>query len=84
LETLSRFGVSVRSIIVNGLVPEGPGDCSFCRARREEQGGHVRDIRRRFPHLRLTSIPWQASEVRGVESLRLFGAEIAPVLGPAV
>lgn len=71
LERLNRYGIQVGQLIINDVVELR--DCGFCRERKKEQEGYVKRIRERFADMRITIVPLQPREVKGMETLEGFG-----------
>eukprot|EP00831_Metopus_contortus_P016610 TRINITY_DN16_c0_g2_i1.p2 TRINITY_DN16_c0_g2~~TRINITY_DN16_c0_g2_i1.p2 ORF type:complete len:411 (-),score=91.83 TRINITY_DN16_c0_g2_i1:5-1237(-) len=67
LVELDGFGVTVRRLIVNNVLESE--DCAFCRARKESQQQYMKEIRQRFGHLEIISVPLQVRPVMGLDSL---------------
>src|SRR5678815_319215 len=74
-ESLQSEGVAVTDLVVN-RVEETHADCSFCRARVVSQRPWLKEMKNTFKGLRQHEVPLQENEVRGVDSLLLFGRQI--------
>ncbi|MEK7274705.1 MAG: ArsA family ATPase [Candidatus Desantisbacteria bacterium] len=70
INTLSRYGIKVRQLVVNNVLESG--DCKFCTERREGQRRYVNLIREKFSSLKVTIVPLQAQEVKGLDGLNNF------------
>jgi arsenite/tail-anchored protein-transporting ATPase len=73
IKRLDRYGMRVKQMVVNHVVPEQV-DCPFCQARREEQGKYIGEIREKFSGLNITMLPLQPHEVKGIEALKQVGS----------
>jgi len=74
-ESLRSEGVAVTDLVVN-RVEETHGDCTFCRARVASQRPWLKELKKSFKGIRQHEVPLQENEVRGVDSLLLFGRQI--------
>ena len=74
-ESLQSEGVAVTDLVVN-RVEETHGDCTFCRARVASQQPWLKELKKSFKGIRQHEVPLQQNEVRGVDSLLLFGRQI--------
>lgn len=70
LNNLNRFGIKVRQLVINNVLRLGKDE--FWKEKRVEQARYIRQIRRRFSRLKLTIIPLQPHEVKGMDSLNNF------------
>jgi len=70
LGTLKDYGISVNNIIVNQIVKnEG---CLFCRSRKKDQEGYVREIDERFAQYNLVKMLLLPYEIRGTAKLKEY------------
>jgi len=67
---LNNYGITVRQLIVNNVLRSR--DCRFCKERRKDQLKYIDKIKRIFSALRITIVPLQPREVRGIDSLNNF------------
>jgi len=74
LGLLKEYSIPVRHILVNNIVPDSK-NCSFCRSRRKEQQKYIDAIRREFRTCRIIEVLQNASEVRGIRSLKEFARQ---------
>jgi len=75
MDALEECGVPVKEIIVNHVaVSEG---CVFCRARKGDQIGYVKDIERRFASYGRIRVPEFPHEIRGRSGLRTVADTLA-------
>lgn len=65
--TLDRYGIKVRQLVVNNFL-ESSG-CEFCRRRKASQERYINQIREKFNDLKITIIPLQPQEVKGIDAL---------------
>ena len=66
---LERYRIPVGAVVVNRVLPaaaEGP----FAERRRDEEAGHLDDIRRRFAAHALLGVPQLPRDVQGMDDLR--------------
>jgi len=71
--SLNQYGMKVKQLIINNVIPDG-SRCPFCQARREGQDRYIGDIRNKFSNLKITIVPLQPHEVKGVDALRNLGS----------
>lgn len=68
-KSLDRLQVPMQRLLINGVVPAGPGKhCSFCRSRRRQQLAVIDEFKRRLK-TQLFIAPQQPSAVQGSEGL---------------
>jgi arsenite-transporting ATPase len=70
VSNLNRYGMKVKQLLVNNVLELRY--CEFCRERSKDQEEYIKQIRRKFGNLKITIIPLQAREVKGIESLGNF------------
>lgn len=80
LADLKSYGIPVRHLIVNNVVPENR-KCSFCMARRDEQQKYLQMLYRELVSCRIVEVPLHSSEVRGLESLKKVARYCIPLYG---
>ena len=68
-ETLKEYGIPVKSIIINQIIPENKS-CKFCTDKRKIQLERVRDIGKRFKGLKIQQLPLFKDEVQGFDMLK--------------
>jgi arsenite/tail-anchored protein-transporting ATPase len=67
--SLNQLQVPMQKLLINGVVPEAPGEeCSFCRTRRRQQLEVIAEFKRRVK-VQLFSAPQQPFAVHGPEDL---------------
>jgi arsenite-transporting ATPase len=71
---LSGYGIKVKQLLVNNVLESR--DCQFCRERSDAQEVYIKQIRRKFSALRVTIIPLQSREVKGLEALDKFSRSL--------
>jgi len=71
--SLNQYGMKVKQLIINNVIPD-VSRCPFCQARREGQDRYIGDIRNKFSNLKITIVPLQPHEVKGVDALRNLGS----------
>jgi arsenite-transporting ATPase len=70
VKDLSGYGIKVKQLLVNNVLESK--DCQFCRERQKEQQRYISQIRQKFSDLKMTVIPLQSREVKGIEALSHF------------
>jgi len=70
LNSLYSYGINVKQLVVNNVLEKG--DCAFCKERRKEQEKHINQIRKKFSNLKMTILPLQPREVKGINALNNF------------
>ena len=63
IETLKRYGITSKNIIVNGLNPSS--ECNFCLSRQTQEEKYLKEIKTTFPAHYIIKIPLFAYEIRG-------------------
>lgn len=66
---LQLFGYNVDAVIVNRIFPNMPENSPF-EAYFQSQTEYLQDIELSFPHLPVSKVPHQGTEVFGIENLR--------------
>lgn len=79
---LSLFGYRVDAVVVNRLLPEGPGD-AFLSAWREDQRRQMATIEEAFSPLPILTAAHAGNEVVGREELDAFARDLWGSLDPA-
>ncbi len=70
INSLTKYGIKVRQLIVNNVLEWN--DCVFCSERIKVQAKYIDQIKKKFGNLKITNIPLQAHEVKGIDSLNNF------------
>ena len=70
-QEFSRFGLAVKSIVINNVVSEPDSDFLLTKAKQQED--YLEHIRDRYSHLNITELPMFPREVKGTERLREVG-----------
>jgi arsenite-transporting ATPase len=70
VNNLNKFGLKLKQLVVNNVLELR--HCEFCRERSKAQEEYIKQIRRKFSHLKTTIIPLQPREVKGVDTLNNF------------
>ena len=69
VEMLIRFGIGVGGVVVNRVIPEDAGE--FFRERLAAQEGYLKDIEKRFAHLRrIVRLPLLRTDVQGMDQIK--------------
>lgn len=77
VNSLNKYEIKVKQLVINNVLSleqkfgwRGKGtNCEFCRQRSQAQQEYIQRIKRKFSHLKMTVMPLQPQEVKGVESL---------------
>lgn len=72
MECLEEYGIPVKKIIVNQIIPENPG-CKFCTEKRKLQLEKVGEIKERFKGFNINQLHLFKEEVRGLKMLERVG-----------
>jgi arsenite-transporting ATPase len=72
IKSLNQYRIKVRQMVINNVIPEHIM-CLFCQARREGQDKYIREIRDKFSDLKITILPLQPHEVKGIDALKSMG-----------
>lgn len=64
---LQKFNIHSEHIIINNIFPKN--DCQFCKAKRKEQEKYIKEIRTLFPNFKISEVPLQTEEIRGIKKL---------------
>lgn len=79
-EDFENYGLHVRHMIVNNVIPEESARlCAFCAERREMQLKHVAELGEFFDSkLQMVQTPLLSQEIQGVEGIRDFARYLFP------
>jgi arsenite-transporting ATPase len=58
-------------LIINNVIP-AENRCPFCQARRKGQDKYIGEIRNKYSDFKITLIPLQPHEVKGIDALENF------------
>jgi arsenite-transporting ATPase len=72
IKSLNQYKIKVKQLIINNVIPE-ENRCPFCQARRKEQDKYIRKAINKFSNIKITPIPLQPHEVKGLDALRDIG-----------
>jgi arsenite-transporting ATPase len=67
---LNKYGIKVGQLLVNNVLESR--DCQFCRERSKAQEEYIGKIRNKFQTLKITTVPLQPNEVKGIDALNNF------------
>jgi len=67
---LNKYGIKVGQLLVNNVLESK--DCRFCRERSKAQEEYIGKIRNKFKTLKITTVPLQPNEVKGINALNNF------------
>ncbi|MDP2911474.1 MAG: ArsA family ATPase, partial [Candidatus Omnitrophota bacterium] len=70
VKNLNKYGLKVKQLVVNNVLESR--DCRFCRERSKAQEEYIGKIRNKFQALKITTVPLQPSEVKGIDALNNF------------
>ena len=71
---LAKQEIDIHNIVINQvLFPDPAQNCSKCKARRKMQEKYLTQIAEIYDDFHLTINPQLDDEVRGIESLKVFG-----------
>lgn len=70
LNNLNNYGIKVKQLVVNNVLESS--ECQFCRERKKGQEKYMNQIRKKFSNLKMTVIPLQPREVKGMDTLENF------------
>ena len=76
IERLSRFGIPVRTVVVNKVMQDVNEDCEFCQDRWEVQRKNIEEAEEMFRDLEMVKVPLMREEVQGVEALEKVGEKV--------
>jgi arsenite-transporting ATPase len=76
IERLSRFGIPVRTVVINKVMEDVNEDCEFCQDRWAVQSENIEDAEEMFRDLEIVKIPLMREEVQGVEALEKVGETV--------
>lgn len=71
---LNKYGIKVKQLVINDVLESK--NCQFCRERRESQEKYINQIRKKFSSLKITIMPLEAQEVKGMDTLNNFAAQL--------
>jgi arsenite-transporting ATPase len=75
LKTIKEYGIPVKNIIVNQIVPENK-HCSFCMAKNHQQKERLKDIKARFKAYDIQNVKLMKNEVHGNKMLEEVAKEL--------
>jgi arsenite-transporting ATPase len=75
VKSLNQYKIKVKQMIINNVIPEQV-HCPFCQTRRENQDRYIREIMNKFSDFKITIIPLQPHEVKGIDALKNLGVEV--------
>jgi arsenite-transporting ATPase len=76
IERLSRFGIPVRTVVINKVMDDVNEDCEFCQDRWSVQRKNIEEAEEMFRDLEIIKIPLMREEVQGVEALEKVGETV--------
>ncbi len=75
LNVLKEYGIPVKTIIVNELIPENP-KCDFCTEKRKLQQERMKTIIKKFTRFKIMKLPLYKEEIKGFDMLDRVGKEL--------
>ena len=70
--TLQEQGISMKRIIINGVLPDNR-DCEFCQSRRKMQQRYIAELRQRYSGvMEIVGMPLFPGEVKGLEAIERY------------
>lgn len=75
LKVLKEYGIPVKTIIVNELIPENP-KCDFCTEKRKLQQERLKTIIKKFTRFKIMKLPLYKEEIKGFDMLDRVGKEL--------
>ena len=75
IKTLMEYGIPVKSVVVNQLIPEN-SRCDFCREKRKMQQERLIEIKEKFNKFKLYRLHMFKHEVKGFKSLEKVSKEL--------
>ena len=69
-ESLEPYGVSVKGLILNQVLPEEVCTNPFFKARRKLQEKYIKMVRDAFPSMEIVEVPLLKTEVVGIETVK--------------
>jgi arsenite-transporting ATPase len=74
INSLGKHGIKVRQLVINNVFRSN--GCKFCREKRKEQDKYISQIRMKFNGLRVTIVPSQPREIKGIMALKHFSQQL--------
>lgn len=77
LERLKNYGIKVIQLIINNVMQARIGcqsccECRFCVERNMAEQRHITYLRNKFDKIKITTIPLQSQEIKGLERLHFY------------
>lgn len=72
MKILNEYGISVKTIIINQIIPENPG-CEFCKEKRKLQLQRIQTVEKKFKNIKIVKIPLFKHEIKGMKTLEELG-----------
>ena len=70
VKDLNTYGIKVRRLVVNNTIESRK--CEFCKEKKKEQDKYISRMKDKFRTLKITTVPLQPKEVKGVDALNNF------------
>lgn len=68
---LNTYGVRVKQLVINNVVPSND-NCAFCKEKRRGEEDYIDYLRKQMSATRITLVPLRPREVRGIDALTDF------------
>jgi len=75
IKTIEGYKIPIKNIVVNQIIPPNQR-CGFCKSKRDEQMGRVKEIKKKFSTFKIVEVPLFKKEIRGFDSLSKLGKEM--------
>mmetsp|Transcript_19649 Transcript_19649/g.27086 ORF Transcript_19649/g.27086 Transcript_19649/m.27086 type:complete len:355 (+) Transcript_19649:54-1118(+) len=84
IQELAKYDIACDHVVVNQLVrrPKNESPCRMCDARVRIQSKYLEEITELYEDFHIVQMPLMCDEVRGVESLSLFGKYLLTPYNP--
>jgi len=69
-DSLRPYGISVKGLILNQVVPKKVCTNSFFKARRKLQEKYIKMVKDEFPNMEIAEVPLLKTEIVGIETVK--------------
>ncbi len=70
IDNLKELKVASEHVIINKIIPKNK--CGLCSSQRKQQIGYLKEIKKKLPKHKLTTMPLFQHEIKGLEDLAEF------------